>query len=317
MNTTTDTSPLRVLVMGPSTYWVELVARMLVWQGHHSEVFQPKGRLQLTKWLLSGRWRRYDVIYHVGGPSTDWPANLVISLVGKPVVWHWIGSDVLRYIKQLQVLNWRERIMVFLARTSKIHLSDSPELAEELQTLGIQAKMIRLLPEKIDVEMVPLPETVTVLSYWSDGHKLFYGGDIVLQLAQDFPEIEFIILGATQDDTPEPNNVKFLGRLEDIEPVYARSSVLIRLPAHDSLSAMVLEMLARGRYIIYNKPLPHCHLAHDYATAKKALTEIIQKKSPNRNGALYVRENFSPTRQADLISQLCCRLPYRKTNVIS
>ena len=292
--------------MGPSTYWVDLVARMLQRRGHHSEVFQPKNRRQRWGWLLSRRWRRYDLIYHVGGTSTDFPNILAITLTGKPILWHWIGSDVTGLAKILQLRDWRSRLKQWVYRRARFHAADSPELAEELQAYDVSSTVIRLLPERIDAQVLPLPPKFTVLSYWSTGRRDFYRSEIVLKLARDFPDVSFLILGVDRDDSPAaPANVRYLGFIKDVETVYAKSSVLIRLPKHDSLSAMALEMMARGRYIIYNKPIPHCHLADDYATAKNALAEIIQRDQPNHDGAAYVRDNFSPTLEADKISEVC------------
>ena len=74
------------------------------------------------------------------------------------------------------------------------------------------------------------------------------------------PEITFYIAGSSNEtNLSVPNNVIFLGYVEDLEAIYLKTSVFIRLPKHDSLSAMVLEMLSRGRYILYNKKFPTCH----------------------------------------------------------
>ena len=59
----------------------------------------------------------------------------------------------------------------------------------------------------------------------------------------------------------EAANLTYLGRQKDMDAVYRRVSVFIRIPERDSLSAMVLEMLARQRWVIYNKRMPHVDFA--------------------------------------------------------
>ena len=129
-----------------------------------------------------------------------------------------------------------------------------------------------------------------------------------MRLARDFPEIEFNILKATASDESTPQNLHLLGPRDDMEAVYRNSTVLIRIPEHDSLSAMVLEVLARGRYVIYNKQFPNCHFASDYDSAKIALQEIMKLTVPNTKGAEFIKENFSPAKEAEKLKQILCNL---------
>lgn len=75
---------------------------------------------------------------------------------------------------------------------------------------------------------------------------------------------------------------------------YHQSSVLIRLTKHDSVSVMVLEMLARARHAIYSKRFPHCAFADDYASARAALARLIARPEPISQGPAFVAENVNP-----------------------
>ena len=70
-------------------------------------------------------------------------------------------------------------------------------------------------------------------------------------------------------------------------------TVLFRFVAHDSLSAMVLEALARGRYVLYIHPFPHTVRIKEREDAGVALGQIRKATSPNVAAADYVRESFS------------------------
>ncbi len=298
----------RILIMGPSTYWVELVSRYLERHGLLCKIVNPKWLLKLLMWLGRGQWGNFDAIYRIGGSGT-WMYNLILAYTGKPILWHWIGSDVLL----LQRGKLARCLQKFLSRHKipywpRLHAADSPDVQRELQLLGIQADVVRLLPERIEAPVEPLPETFTVLSYWLENRKQFYGGDIVMRLARELPEVRFLILGAAEDEQIDLPNVHFLGWQTHLETFYSQSSVLLRLPEHDSLSAMVLEMLARGRYIIYNKPMTGCHFARNYAETKEALEQIQKLHTPNHDGARYIQENFSVSQQAQNTAQLCHRL---------
>jgi glycosyltransferase involved in cell wall biosynthesis len=187
-------------------------------------------------------------------------------------------------------------------------MADSPALATELAQMDIHAPVVRLLPLAIEADVEPLPPAFTILSFWWDGRRDFYGGHIVLELAREMPDVQFLIAGATgAGESPSPN-VQFLGFQDDLSQTYRRSSLLIRLPEHDSLSAMVLEMLARGRYVIYNRSVDGCHLAADIAQVRSAIQDIRTKPQPNEQGARAVREQFSLDREASCLGQAYDRI---------
>jgi len=264
-----------------------------------------KSRWFGLSWILSRSFLRAKVIHVV------WGGHVIVSiaarLLGKTLVWHWIGSDVPAFRRQRGAAGrLRERLA---HRSVTAHLADSPELADELEELGIDAQVCRLLPRSIEADVLPLPKTFCVLSYWTDERRTFYGGDVILALAAEFDDIEFLIAGAEGHGAPHPSNVTFLGQQATLDDVYAGVSVFLRLPKHDSLSAMVLESLARGRYVIYNKAFPHCRQAGTMSELRSALQEIRRLDEPNRAGAAYVKEHFSVQREADSLRRVYDQLP--------
>ena len=293
---------LRVNVMG-SSYWVKVVCTLLKRAGMNPEVVDPHGRFAILKWAIRGQWRKFDVIHRVYG-IWRWQEAIVFLLVPRPFIWHWIGTDICNF-QEYSRKGWKGFLVRLAAhRWATSHLADSPELADELKAIGITADVVRLLPESIEAGIEPLPQCFSVLSYWTDGRKDFYGGNIVFQLAEEFPHIEFQVLAASGRGETAPANVKFLGYRQDMSEIYNRASVLIRIPQHDSLSAMVLEMLAKGRYVIYNKKLPGCHFAGDLQEARRALLEVQQYKQPNNLGAQTVKELFSLDREAKALRRV-------------
>ena len=289
-------------VMG-ERYWAKVALEMFQRANVEAEIVPIAGRAALPRWLLSGAHRRYSSIHHLNGPC-DWRMSLTLGIAGLPVVWHWIGSDVVGYEQRGckgpgRVFNRR-----MAASTRCRHLADSPKIMQELATLGIASQTCRLLPSRIEAAVEPLPDRFTVLSYWSDQRMHFYGGEIVFQLADAFPEVPFKIVGAAGKGVTAPANVEFLGKRSDMDRVYRESSLLIRMPEHDSLSAMVLEMLARGRYVIYNTRLDGCAFATTYEAAKQALEILMKHQVPNREGAEMVSRDFSIDREAAVLAEM-------------
>jgi hypothetical protein len=196
----------------------------------------------------------------------------------------------------------------FLQAIADFHFADSPEIAAELERLGLSAEVFRLLPAGVEAREVPMPEKPAVLAYWSRDHREFYRGDIVDALAEEFKDITFYVAGSDAAGQPQHRNMQYLGWVPSLEEVYSKTSILIRMPEHDSLSAMVLEMLARGRWVIYSKPFPHTETATNLDEAREALRRCLARQGPNREGQDYVRQNFSPSHEAKRIAPIYSRI---------
>jgi glycosyltransferase involved in cell wall biosynthesis len=292
---------MRIAVLGEPK-WSEVAFQLL--EKAHLEPVRPelRGRGAMLRWALGSEARQFDAVHHVMGP-VYWRHCLALMLTRRPVVWHWIGSDVLGYRHSLgtpagRVNRWAARMR------RSVHLADSPELADELRPLGIDSEVVRLLPGAVEAEIEPLPGQFAVLSYWSDGRRAFYGGDLVLQLAERFPDVPFRVAGADGVGVSASDNVEFLGYRDDLSEVYRRSTVLIRMPEHDSLSAMVLEMLARGRHVIYNKEFPGCMRATNVDEAMDALEKLRRHCTLNETAATTIKRDFSRMREAEKLARI-------------
>lgn len=284
---------VNVAVMG-TWNWLEVAANLLQDAGLSCKTIPDfQGRIAFIKWILSGQWRQFDIIHHIRG--TSWFYGAAFALIRKPVIWHWIGTDAMYFGKICQgaggLRGWLTRIAV--KKWSYAHLADSPELSAELALYGIKAEVVRLLPKIVESQIEPLPKEPCVLSYWSPASRDFHNAKIVMELAKTFSDIPFLVVGDDGDGMHAPRNVKFLGRLPDLTEVYSKISVYIRLVEHDSLSAMILETLVRGRYAIYSKEFPHTEFATDFPEAEKALRKILFLNESNNAGAEYIKRNYS------------------------
>ncbi|HAU37776.1 MAG TPA: hypothetical protein DCX07_08680 [Phycisphaerales bacterium] len=294
--------PLRVAVMG-TWNWLEVAAELLRRADIGCEVVDLRSRSELARWIAQGKWRRFDAVHHVWGVRR--PAGLALRLLRKPVVWHWIGTDVTRYREVCRggggVRGWLDRK---IARPwARGHAADSPELASELADCGIPAEVVRLLPKAIEASVEPLPPQPAVLSYWNPVSRNFYHAPLVMRLAAEFPQTPFLIVGDDGAGLSAPPNVEFLGRLPDLADVYSRTSIYLRLVEHDSLSAIVLEALARGRYVVYSKPFPFTEQAKDFSQAREALKRLLEIRRPNDDGSRHVKSCYSLQEQAETLRQ--------------
>ncbi len=296
-----------VAVMG-TWNWLDVAAELLRRAGITCEVLNISSIRQIAKWMLKGHWRRFDAFHHVQG--FDWYWGSALAAVGKPVIWHWIGTDVVQFRQMHQThRGWRRALAFRVAcQWACGHVADSDDLANELLTLGIRAETVRLLPETIEADVIPFPEKSTVLAYWHPQFRDAHRASDIMKLAEAFSDTKFLIAGDSGEGLSAPQNVEFLGWLPNLLDVYPRVSILVRLVQHDSLSAMVLEALARGRYVVYSKDFPQTETASNFEQAKNILQTLLNRREPNIAGSRYVSENFTLQEQADKLRLVYQRL---------
>ncbi|HUU31233.1 MAG TPA: hypothetical protein VMY69_03945 [Phycisphaerae bacterium] len=304
----------KILVTG-YPYWAGVAAGLLRRAGFEAAVWrtEPDEVPALLRWNRALRWLfhflrpsfRAARALHVAGATTSTTLLWLVRRLGKRIILHWVGSDVLQLQRSAAGNGKRLR---FCRKVAAAHFADSPELVAELAEMGIRAEVFRLLPETVEPRDVPMPPKPAVLAYWSPGRRTFYRGEIVDALADEFADVMFYVVGSDGAAEPQHPNMTYLGRLESLEEVYGRVSVLLRMPEHDSLSAMVLEMLGRGRWVIYSKPFPHTEMAATLDEAREALRRCLARAGKNEAGQAYVRENFSPQAEAQRIAPIYRRL---------
>lgn len=249
---------------------------------------------------LNNMWRkimilsRCDVIHIISiKPSSIeglfWILCLLfLRVIGKRIVLHWIGTDVL----ELSHINGR-----ILSKLINKHCTQAPWLVEELREKGIEAEWVPFL-SPLNIGCEPLPKRLTVLVYFggiSGRRHEFYGSREVVLLAQTLPGVNFHIVGDLNEDTiPKLPNVHFYGRVphEEMYKMYDRCTVLLRLTKHDGLSLMVLEALSRGRYVIWTERFPHCCAANNVYEAMDCLEKIQGMRTINTKGIEYVDKAF-------------------------
>lgn len=241
-----------------------------------------------------------DAVYQIGMPVVPAAIFEACRKFGRPIIKHWVGSDVLRAgeaaVREQNNFNHIE------------HWADAPWLADELRSKGIEATVVGLSPVA-EVPPMPLPAApLTVLAYLPEDKFEFYGAQIVYELARRLPESHFLVLASERRNRPAPPNVEFLGYHQDMEAVYARCHVLVRLADHDGMSQMVLEALGHGRYAVWNYELEGVLVASNAAEAESHLRALDARLRagvlvPNDAGRDFVRRDFLGSTIADCLCE--------------
>jgi glycosyltransferase involved in cell wall biosynthesis len=235
---------------------------------------------------------RSDVFHHISAKLSGIEGFLwlviftILKKMGKKIVLHWIGTDVLEADQRL--LN---RINPLI----DLHLANSPWLVDELKTKGVESKCLILPSDISTTDISPLPKKFTVLVYlgWKKvGATDFYGGKIIKELIKNTSYNYIILGGARFKKLPNVEYIDIVNHNE-MENIYKRSTVLLRITKHDALSHMVQESLSMGRYVIWSQKFPFCEYATDYNTSLELLKNLEDRTEPNVDGAMYFRENLS------------------------
>jgi hypothetical protein len=241
-----------------------------------------------------------DAVYQIGMPVVPSAIFEACRRFGKPIIKHWVGSDVLRA---------GERAVLEQNEFNHIeHWADAPWLADELRAKGIDASVVGLSPVA-EVPPIPMPDApLTVLTYLPEDKFEFYGAQIVYDLARRLPDVRLLVLASERRNRPAPPNVEFLGYHQDMEAVYARCHVLVRLADHDGMSQMVLEALGHGRYAVWNYALEGVLRASTADEAERHLRNLDAKLragalEPNEEGRAFVRRDFLGTTIADRLCE--------------
>jgi hypothetical protein len=267
-----------------------------------TRAWEPRSALRTLRQAMKA-----DLVYLVGGQIGRLSRPHLLRLALRtPFVMHWAGTDVL-YAREVRARG--EATSRLVGGVS--HWAGAPWLAEELGRLGVGARWLPHSWVDAPATLPPLPGPAdgpfTLLTYLPEGRADFYGGDAIRRLAAALPEARVLVTGTRSLPWTAPN-VRCLGWVEQMAPLYAQSHVLVRLPRHDGLAFMVQEALAFGRYVVWTYPFAGAVRAANADDAVLVARELYSDYAhgelpPNEVGATHVRRRFNRDRiRADLLA---------------
>lgn len=250
---------------------------------------------------------RADIIYLIGSRlDRGSPQDLLLRVRRRPVVIHWVGTDV-----QIALAEHRRRNASTRIAERAIHWCDAPWLASELRLAGIRADLVPLPIPLPAGEPPPLPARFTVLLYYPVDafDREVFDWETMRRLPTAFPATRFLLIPSPPETLPGPlpPNLEARGWVDDMDGLYREITVLVRLTTHDGQSFMAAEALARGRYVIWTYPMPGAIQASGFDAVRDALRRLYDRHeagtlSLNLEGRRLVLERFGegrPLREID------------------
>lgn len=291
--------PPRVAILG-LPYFGTMLAGLLNSRGWDATFLPHPGRRPAGWVRASARVARADLVYLVATRADRWsPQDIFLRVTRKPVVVHWVGTDVLLAREAAQ----RGQLAASVVRCP-LHLCDAPWLADELADLGIRASQMAL-PVPGIAGPVPLPATFHVLLYLPVDafDREVFDMDTLLRLPVALPDVRFTLIPSPPETLPGPlpPNLRALNWVDDMDALYRDITVLVRLTSHDGMSFMAVEAMSRGRYVLWTHKVPGVRRVEGFDETLAALTHLRDEHAGGRlglntEGIAYVRESFDPAR---------------------
>lgn len=238
--------------------------------------------------------KRSDIVYSINGSLTG--SRVFDTALDNhiPLIMHWVGTDVLKAMDAVKNGKFRDDY-----RKKALHFCEVSWIQEELKSIGIEAEIVNFASFEKEFEPHIPSGRFTVLSYIADKRSGFYGMNEFLQLAIDFPEINFVIVGTEANDyEPLPNNVKAMGWVEDMGIYFDQAHMTMRFPEHDGLSNFILESMARGKQVLYRYAYTGCLASPTYEDLRSNLQKQFERYENgefqlNKEAIACIRNEFN------------------------
>lgn len=250
------------------------------------EFLDEKGKLKsIVKWIINVM--KVDCVYNIYTSQYVWKKAIICKLLGKRFITHWIGTDAYVALKE----NLR------IDKNISYHFACFDSIQDELNTLSVTSEILPIFPYKMNLDLVEMPGKHACLIYMPTGKEFFYGYDMLEEVFIRYSDLDFYIVGNTDIAFFEKySNVHVLGvlSLEEMNEVYKKISIVIRVPRHDGLSMSVIEALAKGKYVLWNYKYPFSRHVRNGEDIIQELGSILNEiPQINKAGHDYVNKTYT------------------------
>jgi hypothetical protein len=286
---------LIIVIVGLPLFAERLASALQLFDPHNCYIFLNTYYRKLDKLKARFLIPKSDLVISINGSilSSGVFDRTLKSKV--PLIMNWVGTDVLLAEEALKKGIFRHDYLEMAH-----HFCEVNWIREELEPLGINAEIVNFASFDKQFELkMPSSEKLTVLTYIPSVRSDFYGIEMILETARELTEVDFLIAGTEAlEYQPLPSNVRALGWVKNMDEVYDRAHVSIRIPEHDGLSTFILESLARGKKVIYKYSFDHCRKA---VSKEELLNELRLMKDEfisgnmklNSAGASFIASEFN------------------------
>lgn len=281
---------IKIGIMGSSQ--IQHIIPVLIESGYQvtniQSIWQSNEPVESKERLYRETIRDCDILYNIYSGNYFWAKASFAKLVGKKVITHWIGTDVLHAISgEVGYLGHP-----FIDH----HFVCYEPLKKELQSIGIETTVLPIIPFNMDLSIDEMPDTHAVMIYMPDSRLEHYGYNELCYVFKSFPNVTFHIVANQGKGLEKYGNVITHGWLDKnaMEKLYKKISIVIRFIKHDGLSMSVIEGLIKGKKVIWNNQ----YYGVIYVDSKEAICSELEKilgtpPCPDIDTSNYVKKELS------------------------
>lgn len=254
---------------------------------------KTNGFVKLIKFVYEAS--RIDVLYNVFNSPFSYKKFNLVKLFGVKTITHWIGTDV-RYAVE------GKTDLTKLHNVDK-HVVCFEALQEDLYKLGISADILPITPFNLEFKIAEMPKSHAVIIYMPKGVEDDYGFDEIERVFPKYPNVPFyIVANDDKEKFAAYPNVYPLGRLtkDEMETLYNKVSIVVRIHISDGLSMSVLEGLAKGKKVVWNCKYPFAYPGSTTDEICNSLDEIF-KNPPQADTEAHTFINKEYTKDKFLV----------------
>jgi glycosyltransferase involved in cell wall biosynthesis len=286
---------MRVVIVGLPFFGKRLAENLNRFDKENSYVFLDTYSKKTDKLKALFKIPKADIVFSINGSLSSSGVFDLCLKKKTPLVMMWVGSDVEQ--AKIAVKNGAARLD-YLQYAH--HFCEVDWIKDELASIGISARIqnFAAFPSNYTLQVFQTAQ-LSVFCYVNDRDPVFYGMNELIRLAQQFPKINFEVVGTKADSfNPLPSNIHTHGWVQEMDTFYDKCQIVLRFPSHDGLATVVLEALARGKQVLYKYPFPHCKYVPTEEKLTESLNELYQQFEENNLkenmlGKKYVEENFN------------------------
>ncbi len=240
---------------------------------------------------------RADCVMSINGTVVKSKVFDIAFKKNVPLIINWAGSDVMKSLDAYRKGNFQQHYI-----DKAVHFCEAEWIQEELKEMNIDAEIVYFAISEGKVDLNPVTsEQFTILSYIPDRRTDFYGLPTLIRMAEQFPEIRFLVAGSDESVLEEgtiiPENMEMLGWVNNMPEVFQQAHACMRFTEHDGLSNIIREALSHGKQVLYKYPFKHCiHCPDESVLADqiKALKMRFENGEDltNAEGAQFIHETF-------------------------
>ncbi len=243
--------------------------------------------------------KKYKTIHYFWGRVNSWEI-LLLLLLKKKIILHFIGSDVLMILNSKSKQIKTKFYKTMGAKLFVVHKN----LKQELNDVGIETDVVEFVNRKIENINSSLTKDFSVLVYVPEGKENFYNLKMIKETAKEFPKTKFYIFPYNSEfEIENMIPVKPVAH-EHVPELIQQHNLFVRVPKHDGLPNTIIEALMCSRFVAWTFEHPFVYKVTTSKELMEVVNKTMNKNKLNSAGKDYVLENYNTEKLKNRFKEL-------------